>query len=56
MQGNHMVFYELRKLKKHEKNYAMHDFELVAFSSPIMEMGSYFHGFYYWIANDYETT
>ena len=30
MQDNHMIFYESRKLKEHEKNYATHDIELVA--------------------------
>ena len=28
MQDNHMVCYESRKLKEHEKNYATHDLEL----------------------------
>ena len=28
MQENHMIFYESRKLKEHEKNYATHDLEL----------------------------
>ena len=28
MQDNHMVCYELRKLKDNEKNYATHDLEL----------------------------
>ena len=28
MQGNHVVCYESRKLKEHEKNYANHDLEL----------------------------
>ena len=30
MQDNHMVCYELRKLKDREKNYATHDLELAA--------------------------
>ena len=30
MQGNHVVCYELRKLKDHENNYATHDLELAA--------------------------
>ena len=30
MQDNHMVCYESRKLKEHEKNYATHDIELAA--------------------------
>ena len=30
MQDNHVVCYESRKLKDHEKNYATHDLELVA--------------------------
>ena len=30
MKDNHMVCYESRKLKEHEKNYATHDLELVA--------------------------
>ena len=30
MQDNHMVCYESRKLKEHEKNYATHDLELAA--------------------------
>ena len=29
MQDNHVVCYESRKLKEHEKNYATHDLELV---------------------------
>ena len=28
MQENHVICYELRKLKEHEKNYATHDMEL----------------------------
>ena len=28
MQDNHVVCYESRKLKEHEKNYATHDLEL----------------------------
>ena len=28
MQDNHMICYESRKLKEHEKNYATHDLEL----------------------------
>ena len=30
MQENHIICYELRKLKEHEKKYATHDLELVA--------------------------
>ena len=30
MQDNHVVCYESRKLKNHEKNYANHDLELAA--------------------------
>ena len=30
MQDNHVVCYESRKLKEHEKNYDTHDLELVA--------------------------
>ena len=30
MQHNHMICYESRKVKEHEKNYATHDLELVA--------------------------
>ena len=30
MQDNHVVSYESRKLKDHEKNYATHDLELAA--------------------------
>ena len=30
MQDNHVICYESRKLKQHEKNYATHDLELVA--------------------------
>ena len=30
MQDNHVICYESRKLKEHEKNYATHDLELVA--------------------------
>ena len=30
MQDNHVICYESRKLKEHEKNYATHDIELVA--------------------------
>ena len=30
MQHNHVICYESRKLKEHEKNYATHDLELVA--------------------------
>jgi hypothetical protein len=30
MQDNHVVCYESRKLKEHEKNYVTHDLELVA--------------------------
>ena len=30
MQDNHMICYESRKLKEHEKNYATHDLEIVA--------------------------
>ena len=56
MQDNHVLCYESRKLKEHEKNYATHDFRLAAFSSPRMEMGSYLHGFYYMIFNESETT
>ena len=29
MQGNHVIYYDSRKLKEHEKNYATHDMELV---------------------------
>jgi hypothetical protein len=29
-QKDHVVFYESRKLKEHEKNYSTHDFELAA--------------------------
>ena len=28
MQANHVICYESRKLKEHEKNYATHDLEL----------------------------
>ena len=30
MQDNHVICYESRMLKEHEKNYATHDLELVA--------------------------
>ena len=30
MQENHMICYESRKMKEHEKNYATHDLELAA--------------------------
>ena len=30
MQDNHMICYESRKLKEHEKTYATHDIELAA--------------------------
>ena len=30
MQDNHMIYYESRKLKEHEKNYDTHDLELAA--------------------------
>ena len=30
MQDNHLICYESRKLKEHEKNYATHDLELAA--------------------------
>ena len=30
MQDNHVICYESRKLKEHEKNYATHDLELAA--------------------------
>ena len=30
MQDNHVICYESRKLKDHEKNYATHDLELAA--------------------------
>ena len=30
LQNDHVIYYELRKLKEHEKNYPMHDLELVA--------------------------
>ena len=30
IQNNHVIFYESRKLKDHEKKYATHDLELVA--------------------------
>ena len=30
MQDNHVVCYESRKLKDHDKNYATHDLELAA--------------------------
>ena len=30
MQDNHMICYELRKLKEHGKNYSTHDLELAA--------------------------
>ena len=30
MQDNHVICYESRKLKEHERNYATHDLELVA--------------------------
>ena len=30
MQGNHVICYESRKLKEHEKNYATHDLELAS--------------------------
>ena len=30
MQENHVICYESRKLKEHEKNYATHDLELAA--------------------------
>ena len=30
MQDNHVICYESRKLKEHEKNYANHDLELAA--------------------------
>ena len=30
MQDNHVVCYESRKLKEHEKNYGTHDLELAA--------------------------
>ena len=29
IQDNHVICYESRKLKEHEKNYATHDLELV---------------------------
>ena len=30
MQDNHVICYESRKLKEHEKNYSTHDLELAA--------------------------
>jgi hypothetical protein len=29
-QNGHVIFYESRKLKEHERNYSMHDLELVS--------------------------
>ena len=37
MQENHVICYESRKLKEHEKNYATHDLELVAILKALLD-------------------
>ena len=37
MQDNHVVFYESRKLKDRENNYATHDFEFAACCAPTQQ-------------------
>lgn len=44
MKDNHLVFYESRKLKEHEKNYATHDLELVAIVQALKMRRHYFLG------------
>ena len=44
MQDNHVVCYESRKLKDHEKNYATHDLELTAIVHAINMWRNYLMG------------
>ena len=44
MQDNHMICYESRKLKEHEKNYATHDLELVAIVRALKMWRNYLMG------------
>ena len=44
MEGNHLVFYESRKLKDHENNYATHDLELAAIEHSLKMWRHYLMG------------
>ena len=59
MQNNHVVCYESRKLKDHEKNYATHDLELASIVHDLkmcrhylmgikFELRTYHYGLKYW--------
>ena len=44
MQDNHVICYESRKLKEHEKNYATHDLELAAIVHALKMWRNYLMG------------
>ena len=44
MQDNHMVCYESRKMKEHEKNYSSHDLEMVAIVTTLKMWRHYLMG------------
>ena len=44
MQDNHVICYDSRKLKEHEKNYATHDLELAAIVHAIKMWRNYLMG------------
>jgi hypothetical protein len=44
MQNGHLIFYDSKKMKEHEINYATHDLELVAIVNSIRMWRRYFMG------------
>ena len=53
MQDNHVICYESRKLKEHEKNYATHDLELAAIVHALKMWRHYFMGRIFGLRTDH---
>ena len=53
MQENHVVCYESRKLKDHEKNYATHDLELAAIVHSLNMCRNYLKGINFELRTDH---
>ena len=53
MQDNHVICYESRKLKEHEKKYATHDLELAAIENALNMWRHYLMGIKFEIRTDH---
>jgi len=55
MQDGHVVCYESRKLKAHDKNYATHDLELAAIVHALQMWRHYFMGTKFELKTDHDS-